>query len=97
MEDAERTNDRQTCIKLGPGMLGFWMATHNSLIASFISLLFVLLLFSYSIKALLLKFFFKTLLNYSLKPGFYSILFCSVMSLSLVLLCPMFSPHFPLA
>jgi hypothetical protein len=36
MGDAERTNDRQTCIKLGPGVLGTEMEMHNSLIASFL-------------------------------------------------------------
>jgi hypothetical protein len=42
--DAERTNDRQTCIKLGPGVLGTRVETHNSFIAFL--LLFALLLFS---------------------------------------------------
>jgi hypothetical protein len=34
--DAERTNDKETCIKLGPGVLGAQMETHNSLVASFL-------------------------------------------------------------
>jgi hypothetical protein len=33
MGDAERTNDRQTYIKLGPGLLGTCMEMYNSLIA----------------------------------------------------------------
>jgi hypothetical protein len=32
----KRTNDRQTCTKLGPGVLGAWMETHSSLVASFL-------------------------------------------------------------
>jgi hypothetical protein len=56
MGDAERTKDRrQTCIKLGPGVLGAQMEMHNSLDASFLY---------YSL-------FFKSLLLYnSLKPCF---------------------------
>jgi hypothetical protein len=48
MGDAERTNDRQAFIKLGPVVLDAQMETHGSLIASFLyySLLFTLLLFS---------------------------------------------------
>jgi hypothetical protein len=35
--NAERTNDRrQTCRKLGPGVLGVRMETHSNLIASFL-------------------------------------------------------------
>jgi hypothetical protein len=34
--DAERTKDRQTCRKLGLGVLGAWMKTHNNLVASFL-------------------------------------------------------------
>jgi hypothetical protein len=52
MGDAERTKDRQTCIKLGPGVLGSQMEMHSSLIASL--LLFTQLLFSL-FKTLLLK------------------------------------------
>jgi hypothetical protein len=36
MGDAERTQDRQTDRKLGPGVLGAWVEMHNSLIASYL-------------------------------------------------------------
>jgi hypothetical protein len=63
--DAERIQDRQTDRKLGPGVLGAWMETHNSLIASFLYYsLHLLFFFS-------LSFFFKAVLFYnSLKPCF---------------------------
>jgi hypothetical protein len=34
--DAERTKDRQTCRKLGSGVLGAGMVMHNSLVTSFL-------------------------------------------------------------
>jgi hypothetical protein len=64
-EDSERTQDTQTDRKLGPGVLGAQVETHNSLIASFLYYsLHLLCLFSLSL-------FFKALLLYSsLKPCF---------------------------
>jgi hypothetical protein len=39
---------KQTCRKLGPGVLGTQMETHNSLVASFTSLYSASLLYLYS-------------------------------------------------
>jgi hypothetical protein len=66
MGDAERTKDRQTDRqKVGPGVLGTWVETLNSLIASFLYYsLHLLCCFSLSL-------FFKALLLYnSSKPCF---------------------------
>jgi hypothetical protein len=64
--DAERTKDtRQTYRKLGSGVLGAWMETHNSLTTSFFTSLLLHASFLYSLKPYL---FF-----YSLKPFFFSI------------------------
>jgi hypothetical protein len=68
-EDAQRTKDRrQTCIKLGPSVLGARMEMHNGLVTSFLyySLLFLCFFSSLFFQALLLYF--------SLKPCFFSIL-----------------------
>jgi hypothetical protein len=53
MRDAERTQDRQTDRKLGPGVLGAQMETHSSLIASFLYLFFIFVasfLYLYSLR-----------------------------------------------
>jgi hypothetical protein len=61
--DAERTNDkRQTCRRLGSGVLDAQMKKHNSLVTSFLYYSLLLLhFFSLFFKTLLLKSFFPVL------------------------------------